>query len=182
VKAGRRVDGVVEIVSGLREGDEIAAAATFFIDSESQMQGAAAAYGPAEAGPHEGPASPHEGPAGPHVEGRAGVRDQAGPALAIEFRTEPAQPRAGDNTFEVIVRDSAGKPVTDAAVSVGWFMPAMPSMNMPAMRGEAPLSAAGNGVYRGTGQLAMAGRWEVTVTVTRNGTRIGRKPFTVVAR
>jgi hypothetical protein len=50
------------------------------------------------------------------------------------------------------------------------------------MRNEVKLSPAGGGVYRGTGQIMMAGRWDVTVTVSRAGQRIGSKQTTVVAR
>jgi hypothetical protein len=55
-------------------------------------------------------------------------------------------------------------------------------MNMPAMRNEAKLSRAGGGVYRGTGQMMMAGRWDATVTVTRGGQRLGTKQLPIVAR
>jgi hypothetical protein len=50
------------------------------------------------------------------------------------------------------------------------------------MRNEMNLSAAGGGVYRGMGQVMMAGRWEATVTVTRGGQRVGSKQLAVVAR
>jgi hypothetical protein len=55
-------------------------------------------------------------------------------------------------------------------------------MNMPALRSETKLTAAGSGVYRGTGQVMSAGRWDVTVTVMRNGQRIGRKGLPLVVR
>ncbi len=72
--------------------------------------------------------------------------------------------------------------MTDAAVTVGLFMPPMPSMGMPAMRSAATLSHAGGGVYRGAGQVLMAGRWEVTISATRDGKDIGSKKVTVTAR
>ncbi|MBI4477338.1 MAG: FixH family protein, partial [Acidobacteria bacterium] len=72
--------------------------------------------------------------------------------------------------------------VTDAEVTVAFFMPAMPTMNMPAMRNDAKLSHAGGGTYRGPGQVMMAGRWEVSVLVSRSGQRIGAHQLTVVAR
>ena len=80
------------------------------------------------------------------------------------------------------MKDATGKPVDDADVTVQFFMPAMPTMNMPAMRSEAKLSPAGGGVYRGSGQMMMAGRWDTTVTVTRGGQRLGTKQLPVVAR
>ena len=84
--------------------------------------------------------------------------------------------------FEVLVRDPDGQPVSDAEVSVTFFMAAMPSMNMPAMRSMAMLPEVGEGTYRGNGEVVMAGRWDVTVTVTRDGQRLGSEQFTVVAR
>ena len=79
------------------------------------------------------------------------------------------------------MKDEAGSPVTDADVSVLQFMPAMPTMNMPAMRNEVKLPHAGGGVYRGPAQVMMAGRWEVTVTVSKGGRQIGRKQFAMTA-
>ncbi len=107
----------------------------------------------------------------------------AAPApLEIAFRSQPDPPRTGDNTFEVTVKDAQGRPVTDAAVTVGLFMPPMPSMGMPAMRNAATLSHAGGGMYRGAGQVLMAGRWEVTISATRDGKDIGSKQTTITAR
>ncbi len=61
-------------------------------------------------------------------------------------------------------------------------MPAMPSMNMPAMRSEAALSPQGSGVYRGNGQLGMSGTWNVDVSVSRNGQDVGTAKFSVIAK
>jgi hypothetical protein len=100
-------------------------------------------------------------------------------AVDITFKTDPV--RMGENTFEVMVMQD-GKPVSDAMVTTEFFMAAMPSMNMPAMRNEAKLVHAGNGVYRGSGQVIMAGRWDVTVNVMRDGQRIGSHQLSVMAR
>jgi hypothetical protein len=94
----------------------------------------------------------------------------------------PDPAKVGDNLLEATVRDAGGKPIGDAEVSVQFFMPAMPTMNMPAMRSEARLTPAGGGVYRGNGQVMMAGRWDATVTVVRGGQRLGTKQLPVVAR
>jgi hypothetical protein len=61
-------------------------------------------------------------------------------------------------------------------------MAAMPAMNMPAMRNAAALQHVGGGVYRGTGQVMMAGRWDVTVTVMRGGQRLGDRTITMIAK
>jgi Cu(I)/Ag(I) efflux system membrane fusion protein/cobalt-zinc-cadmium efflux system membrane fusion protein len=162
VSIGRRVAGYIEIVEGLQEGEGVATGATFFLDSESQLRAAVQGF---EASP------------------APGATDVA-PAdrLDIAFRSQPDPPRSGENLFEVAVRDAAGQSVADAEVSVTLFMAAMPSMNMPAMRSDAALLHAGDGVYRGSGQVIMAGRWDVTVTVTRGGMRLGSRQLSFVAR
>lgn len=95
--------------------------------------------------------------------------------------TKPTAAKAGDNDFEVVVKDSSGKPVTNADVSVLFVMPAMPAMKMPEMRHEVKLTAAGNGKYTGKGQVMMAGKWNVTVSVKQRGKEIGQKTLTVTA-
>ena len=67
-------------------------------------------------------------------------------------------------------------------MSVVLFMAAMPSMNMPAMRDEAQLPPVGDGLYRGTGNVMMSGRWDVTVNVSKDGERLGSRQLSVVAR
>ena len=102
--------------------------------------------------------------------------------LAIEFRSEPDPPRSGDNTFEVNVTQPDGSPVIDATVTTVFSMPAMPSMNMPAMRSVATLTSQSAGRYRGTGQLSMGGTWNVLITVARGSEELGRKNLSVIAR
>ena len=102
--------------------------------------------------------------------------------VAIEFLNEPDPPKAGDNTIAVTVRQPDGTAITDAAVTAVFSMPAMPAMNMPAMRTEATLSHVEGGRYQGMGQLSMSGTWNVTVTATRDGEPIGRRSFSIVAK
>jgi hypothetical protein len=91
-------------------------------------------------------------------------------------------PQTGDNVFEVSVKDAEGRPVADADVSVTLFMPAMPTMSMPAMRNQMRLPSVGGGVYRGPGQVLMGGRWEATVTVNKEGRQLGSRQFPLVAK
>ena len=163
VKIGTRLADRVEILDGLAEGEQVATSATFFLDSESQLRAGLQNY---------------EGPAAAAGAVPAAVTPQAD----IAFRTEPDPPKTGGNTFEVRVNDASGAPVTGADVVVQLFMPAMPTMNMPAMRNEARLPSVGGGVYRGPGQVVMGGRWDVTVTVTTDGRRLGSRQFALVAR
>ena len=162
VTIGRRLGDTIEILKGLNEREEVATGATFFLDSESQLRAALQGF---EAAPAASP-------------GGGGERER----LDILFRSQPDPPQAGDNVFEVTVKDPSGQPVADADVSIIFYMAAMPSMNMPAMRNEAKLPPAGGGVYRGPGQVLMAGRWNVTINVTRGGQRLGSKQLTVVTR
>jgi len=160
VKAGRRAGDEVAILDGLKDGDVVATGAAFFLDSESQLRAAVQGY---QAGP------------APAVQPGAS-------SLNIAFRTVPDPPKTGDNQMEVSVKDANGMPIDGADVSVQFFMAAMPTMNMPAMRNEVKLAPAGAGVYRGPGQVMMAGQWQATITVTRGGQRLGSAQTTVVAK
>jgi Cu(I)/Ag(I) efflux system membrane fusion protein len=161
VKIGRRLNrDSVQVLDGLKEGERVVSGATFFLDSESQLRASLPGYETSSPLKEEAAAS----------------------AIQIAFRTDPDPPKAGDDQFEAIVTDAAGKPIEDADVNVSFLMPGMPSMNMPAMQSQAALTSAGDGVYRGRGQLVMAGRWDATITVTRRGQRIGAKQLAVVAK
>jgi RND family efflux transporter MFP subunit len=162
VKAGRRVGDRIEVADGLEEGEMVAASATFFLDSESQLRAGLQNYEPAA----------------------AATRSSTAPAssLDITFRALVDPPKTGENPFEVVLKDSSGKPVTDAEVSVRFFMPAMPTMNMPAMQNSAALLHSGNGVYRGAAQVLMSGNWDVTVIAARAGKEIGSRKLSMIAR
>jgi RND family efflux transporter MFP subunit len=162
VTIGARGPDVVEILSGLEEGQRVASSATFFLDSESQLRAGVDVYNaPASSAPDAG------GPV---------------PTIAIAFSVEPDPAAPGPNTFTVTIKDASGQPLSGADASVQFFMPAMPMMNMPAIRSAATLKPAGPGVYRGSGELMMSGRWETTVTISRDGRRLGSMQTTVVVR
>lgn len=111
----------------------------------------------------------------------AGATQAGTEAVEIRLTTDPDPVITGDNTFQVMVVQD-GKPVTDATVSTEFVMAAMPSMNMPEMRTKTPLTHDGSGMYRGKGQVTMAGQWEVTVMVMRGGQEIGSKKMTLTAK
>jgi RND family efflux transporter MFP subunit len=148
VIVGRRSAARAQILDGVAEGERLAAGAAFLLDSESQLLGSLNVDQPEEA-----------------VADDATTRDE----LSIELRTDPDPPRAGATAIEVTVGEDDRQAVEDATVSVLLFMPAMPSMDMPAMKSTAELSHVGGGTYRGTADVLMNGRWEVTVTVVRGG-------------
>ncbi len=164
VAIGQHLGDTIEIREGVQEGEQVATSATFFLDSESQLRASLQGF---ESTQTAAPTS--------HAPAQQ-------PQLQITFRSQPDPPKAGENLLEVEIRTADGKPVDDADVTVAFYMAAMPTMNMPAMRNEAKLPHVGNGVYRGTGTIMMAARWETTVNVTRGGQRLGTKHVTVVAR
>jgi Cu(I)/Ag(I) efflux system membrane fusion protein/cobalt-zinc-cadmium efflux system membrane fusion protein len=161
VRLGGRFSDRIEILDGVKEGEQVATGATFFLDSESQLRAGLQNY--------EAPAS-------------AGSVPTAAATLDISFRSLTAPPQVGKNIFEVAVTEKSGQPVADADVSVTLFMPAMPAMNMPATRNETKLPHVGGGVYRGPGQVMTAGRWDTTVNVSRAGQRLGSRQFALVVR
>ena len=102
--------------------------------------------------------------------------------VVVTFGTEPSPPAKGDNQLVVTVAKSDGSAVTDGTVTAVFAMPAMPSMNMPALRTETALTHAGEGRYQGTGQLSMSGTWEVAITVRQGAQELATRRTSVVAR
>ena len=89
--------------------------------------------------------------------------------------------QAGENTFEVMVMQGT-QPVTDADVSLDFFMAAMPEMKMAEMKNSVALKHEGGGRYTGTGNVMMAGNWDTTVMVMRGGQELGTRKLTVTAK
>lgn len=172
VRTGVHVDGSVEILQGLRAGEEVVASASFLIDSESQLR---AALG-----------SMTMGTGVTEMAGRPAALPAAGaPATAqarIQFRTDPTPPRMRGTSLFVTLTDAAGNPIPDASVRVVFFLPAMPAMGMAAMRAEAPLTSGGGGAYQGQIRLQSPGTWQVTITAERGGTLLGTQQLSVTAQ
>jgi len=103
-------------------------------------------------------------------------------SLDIMLTSKPSPPKTGENTFEVMVKGPDGRPVTDAEVTAMFYMAAMPSMKMPEMRNTVTLKHLKEGRYAGTGQVMMAGKWDVTVMVKRAGKELGSKKFPITAK
>lgn len=179
IDVGEPVDAFYPVLAGLKQGDRVVTSAQFLIDSETNLQAAMQAMAGMPGMEAAAPA-PTTGGATPAP--AASAAPATATRLDIVFRSQPNPPRVGNNDLDVIVKDGQGQPVTDAVVEVVFVMPAMPSMGMPAMRSAATLTHAGEGSYRGVGQVLMAGRWDVTVVVTRSGQRAGSKRLAIVAQ
>jgi hypothetical protein len=85
----------------------------------------------------------------------------------------------GDNDLSVKVVDGSGKAVTDAKVSVRFFMPPMPGMAPMSSKTEAVLKGD---TYRFSGNVAMEGTWKAEVSVTRPGKTAVTATFNLDAR
>jgi hypothetical protein len=85
----------------------------------------------------------------------------------------------GDNALSLKVADAAGKAVTDAAVNVRYFMPAMPGM--------APMDFNTQAVLKGdrysiSANVPMEGGWKAEVSVMRQGKPASTATFNLDAR
>lgn len=100
---------------------------------------------------------------------------------SIELTTDPSPAQKGTNTVHVKLSDSSGQPISGAEVTVTFYMPAMPSMGMAAMKTVAKGTDQGGGMYEGEGDLASGGMWQVTITASQNGQVIATKKLTVKA-
>lgn len=170
VSLGIRAEGYTEILRGLKAGDEVATSANFLIDSESQLRAALGGMtmgtGVTEIG----------------GQARSTASAPSGETLRIDLRTNPSPPQAGPNRLLVTVTDSVGKPVPDVTTRVVFFMPAMPTMGMAAMRTEATLTPSRAGEYQGEIQVRTPGTWQVTVTAEKGGVVLGSQQMNLNAR
>lgn len=85
----------------------------------------------------------------------------------IGLKTVPARPQQLDPTqFLVRIKDSSGRPLTGAAVSVQLTMPSMDmGRNAAAAKEVSP-----PGTYAATGRFTMPGDWQITVQARRGQT------------
>jgi RND family efflux transporter MFP subunit len=160
VQLGARVGDDFIVLKGLKAGEQVVTSANFLIDSESQLQAALGSFVP----PPPGAASAMNAP-------------QAN----VDLTSNPGPPHKGSNIFRVKLRDADGSPVLGADVNVTFFMAAMPAMGMAAMRTSVTLSAKGNGLYEGSGELGSGGTWQVTILAKKNGQVISSKQLSVNA-
>ena len=100
--------------------------------------------------------------------------------------TKPTPATAGDTTFTVTAKDADGKPITGADVSVQLVMPPMGAMaemkNTVALKPAVDPKVAAEGTYAGLGQIMMAGKWNVTVTVKAASKVVAETKLTITAR
>jgi len=169
VKLGGKFDGYYEVLSGLSPGERIIASASFLLDSESRLTEAMGAMA-GMPGMDMGETQKKAPAAATATEKKAGD-------LTLSLETQPAKPKLGDNRVRLKIRDAKGNPVLDATVNI------TSTMTMPGMApGKAVAKHVKDGVYEATVNLAMAGAWEIGVSVQRPGQKPVQEKFTVTAQ
>jgi RND family efflux transporter MFP subunit len=163
VELGRRLGHSFQVLNGLHAGDRIVSSANFLVDSESQLQAALGSFAPPP----------------PGVGAAAGQPQGPAPAVSANLTTDPNPPARGKNNLTVTVKDSSGKPVSGAQVSVIFYMAAMPAMGMAAMKAQSNLAEQSGGTYAGTIDLESGGTWQVTLTAFREGRALVGKQFNI---
>jgi RND family efflux transporter MFP subunit len=166
VELGQRVGDDYVVLKGVKPGESLVVSANFLIDSEAQLQAAAGAFVP-----------PPPGAGGAAAMNVPGSATQSN----VELTTDPSPPRKGSNLFRVKLTGANGSPIGGAQVNVTFFMPAMPSMGMAAMKTSVDLTDRGGGKYEGKGDLGSGGTWQVSITARQNGTVTASKQLTLNA-
>lgn len=161
VELGPQIGERYVVLHGLRPGERIVTSANFLVDAESQLQSAIGNFAPPPPG--------------------VGQAQANQPQAQIDLTTSPSPPRPGSNVLRVRLTDASGQPITGAAVTVVFFMPAMPAMGMAAMTVTRHLGETGGGYYQGAATLGSGGTWQATLTATRQGALLARRQMSLTA-
>ncbi len=161
IKVSAEAGEKVGIQQSLKQGERVVTGANFIVDSESRLKGAFSGMGaPAQGSSGAGSMAPKQ-------------------SLSIEV-LDPKTAKTGMNSIRLLVKDTAGKPITGAQVDVSLFMPQMGAM--APMSSKATLTEGGQGIYAGQIEFLMAWTWQTTVTVRKNGMVLGVAETSVTAR
>jgi Cu(I)/Ag(I) efflux system membrane fusion protein len=193
VKLGRKSQDRVEVLEGLKEGDQVVTSANFLLDAESKltsagsMQAMMGRVGMADwqmRGAYEKKMAMGEGgvSAPPGREGEKGMEGMKGMAgmnaptatgpanetrqsgdVSLTLTTVPEKPKSGENMLRLKLADKAGKAIANAQVIFLYTMP------MPGMTDTKVPAIYKGGAYEGKAMLGMSGTWDVTVHVTIPG-------------
>jgi hypothetical protein len=108
------------------------------------------------------------------------VRATVNRNLSIRLK-QPIAVTTGDNPFEVLIDGPDGKTINDVEVAVSFVMASWPIKRIPETRTDLTLRLTGDGKYTATWNVSKSGPWQTTITVKRDGMRIGRKSFVLTA-
>jgi Cu(I)/Ag(I) efflux system membrane fusion protein len=159
IEASVTGDEYYAATNGIQPGERVVTHGNFLIDSQTRLTGGVTGmFGGSKAFGTETSAS------APGTSGRN---------YTVTLRSEPTPAKGGsDGMFHVTVTGPDGKAVSDAQVQVALLMPAMPAMGMGEMRSSFNLTWNGS-EYAGSGAIAMAGPWNVTVEARRGPELLG---------
>ena len=154
IEASGMSDDYYAVTKGIQPGERVVTHGNFLIDSQTRITGSmATTFGGSKA-------------FGAQTTGTSSN-------YIITLRSEPTPVKGGaDGKFHVTVTSLDGKPVSDAQVQLTLLMPAMPKMGMAEIRSSFKLSWNGS-EYVGSGEIRMAGSWNVTVEARREGQPLG---------
>jgi Cu(I)/Ag(I) efflux system membrane fusion protein len=177
VKLGRKSQDYVEVLEGLKEGDQIVTSANFLLDADSKlasagsMQAMMGRVGMADwqmRGAYEKKMEGMEGMkempgmGAPTATGPANETRQSGD-VSLTLTTVPEKPKPGESMLRLKLADKAGKAIANAQVIFLYTMP------MPGMTDTKVPAIYKGGAYEGKAMLGMRGTWDVTVHVTIPG-------------
>ena len=89
--------------------------------------------------------------------------------FTVDLAINRNPPVTGRNDILIEIRDSLGQYVTNAPVSVNYYMPPMPGM--PPMNYTVSASPCGKG-YKATMELIMTGPWNIIVKTAVAGKQL----------
>lgn len=98
------------------------------------------------------------------------------PVVTLGFNPDPPSSN-GETELQIDVKDSAGNPLTGVEVTV---LADMVGHSMGGMQGQA--SEQGNGRYATFVPFNMAGPWQVTIEVRREGELLVRQDFSLTVQ
>ena len=185
VAVGAKVETFYIVESGLVPGERVVAAATFLIDSESKLMATTNMMGSL------GMAAINMEQAGMGEMGKGGMKmshtdmprtpwasrqEKMVSGFTIALGTDPSPPRVGENRILAQVTDGSGNAISHANLTLTSTMP-MPGMSLT----TTPLGLRENAIYEASLILGMAGQWDVTVIVQRQGEPPIQATFSVTA-
>jgi Cu(I)/Ag(I) efflux system membrane fusion protein len=163
VQVGTATEDLFPVLHGLKLGDKVVLNGNFLIDSQAHLSsGVSGLYGGSkEFALAQQAQADAASPKNPGAQASA---------AKIDFHSDPNPMKAGeDNQLYVTLTDAAGKPISDARVTVTLIISAMPSMGMPEMKSSCELAwKADSRTYEGKGHAPMAGTWTVLIEARKN--------------
>lgn len=97
---------------------------------------------------------------------------------SVVVKMDRNPPTTGNNQLSLSIKDAAGADVTDAKVSIQYYMPPMPGM--PPMNYNANAALAAN-QYKAKVNFSMSGSWNLVIRITR-ANKTTQVRFTIDAR